>query len=92
MVEVHVQLGGDTFTLHRTGSYCKGNDREVSKVQSEGYAATNNNGSGPYVWILVPDEAVGSLEWSSAGSSREIKFEDVKIGPRYNAWSNGWSK
>lgn len=89
-IEIYCQLGGDAFTLHRTGSYCHGNDKEVSKVQSEGYAATNDNGSGPYVWLFVPSEAVGSLEWCAAGSSKEIKFADVVEGPKYHDWEKGW--
>lgn len=83
-IEIYVRKGGSHFTLHRTGSYCRGNNKEVSKVQSEGYSATNDDhDNGPYVWFLVPEGVVGSLEWSAAGSSREIKFADVVIGPEY---------
>lgn len=87
-IEVHVKIGGESFLLHRTESSVsniRGSSRTVN-----GYAATNGNGKGSYHWIFVPSDVVGGLEWCSGGSSKEIKFKDVKIGPRYFEWAKEW--
>lgn len=99
-VEVHVQVCGDSFTLHRTG--CSGGTEEFRRPYGNrtfelwtgprraGYSATNSNGYGPVRWVYIPIDIVGSLVWAEEGSKKEIKFSDVEIGPSYFKWEKNW--
>ena len=97
-VEVYVNIAGESFTLHRTcfyggtNHYLRGGAEHAyeSGAKSTGYAATNAHKGGERRWVFIPAKTLGSFERCEGGSQMEVKFSDVKVGPKYFDRQENW--